>query len=408
MTIFTLQYLEDHPRLAHLTPQQVAGRLKDAFERIPISKLLLGWNLPEPLFEACMEVCVESGTQVYRWHPLLASDGVLVPKLEWQTIGVNGDPIPGHAGMLEFTFMCPNRPVVQEAVLNHLKHILQHNRYHGIFLDRMRFPSPTIDPINQLGCFCEDCQQVASNEGLDLKAVQSQIIKMLATQDAATNFVSTLMNADSIASDDFQLLNEFMAFRERSISRFIKQASDLIHNMDHSVGLDCFSPSLAHLVGQDIEILKNYGNWMKIMSYAHALGPAGIPFEILSLANWLIDNCGFDDQAAMSLLSTATQLPLPKKRSDLRQQGLSSQALKLEVQGASKMNVDKLLAGIELVELKGVAELKKQQIITDVSAISDAGVHGLALSWDLWEIPLERLDIVREHFISTGNNSDVL
>jgi hypothetical protein len=59
------------------------------------------------------------------------------------------------------------------------------------------------------------------------------------------------------------------------------------------------------------------------------------------------------------------------------------------------MGVRTLLAGIELVELAGVTSLNAEQIAADLRAFQEAGADGLALSWDLWHIPPERLELVR-------------
>jgi hypothetical protein len=59
-----------------------------------------------------------------------------------------------------------------------------------------------------------------------------------------------------------------------------------------------------------------------------------------------------------------------------------------------------LLAGIELVQVEGVTELKDTQILADLDAVRRAGGGGLAISWDLWNIPLERLELVNRIFPS--------
>ena len=53
------------------------------------------------------------------------------------------------------------------------------------------------------------------------------------------------------------------------------------------------------------------------------------------------------------------------------------------------------LTGIELVEIPRVSTLNDTQIKADLGAIKALGADGLALSWDLWHMPLERLELVR-------------
>jgi hypothetical protein len=120
-----------------------------------------------------------------------------------------------------------------------------------------------------------------------------------------------------------------------------------------------------------------------------------LPFEILDLANWEIGTGTTDEPGVLQMLSQALHLPLPSTRDALRERGLLPEALAGEVQRARAAGVRTLLAGIELVEIEGVARLHRAQIEADVRALRVAGVDGLALSWDLWHIPLQRLEWVR-------------
>ena len=45
-----------------------------------------------------------------------------------------------------------------------------------------------------------------------------------------------------------------------------------------------------------------------------------------------------------------------------------------------------------------VTRLNETQIAADVAAFREAGVDGLAISWDLWEIPLKRLELIRANW----------
>ncbi len=82
---------------------------------------------------------------------------------------------------------------------------------------------------------------------------------------------------------------------------------------------------------------------------------------------------------------------MPTTPAGLRKNGLPPQALAGEIRHGRSMGVHQLLAGIELVEIKGVAELNDRQIEMDLHAFLDAGVDGFVLSWDLWHIPIDRL-----------------
>jgi hypothetical protein len=149
------------------------------------------------------------------------------------------------------------------------------------------------------------------------------------------------------------------------------------------------------MVGQDLGALNSYCQWIKIMPYAHTFGPAGVPFELLGLADWLIDRQSVSESDALEALSQATRLRLPCSRAALRERGLPPDALAAEIKRGRAAGVGTLFAGIELVALEGVTRLDRAQITDDLRALREAGADGLVLSWDLWHIPLERLELVR-------------
>jgi hypothetical protein len=191
------------------------------------------------------------------------------------------------------------------------------------------------------------------------------------------------------------LLRAFLTFRALSVARLVRAAADLVTSVGLAVGLDCFSPALAWMVGQDLGALASYGQWLKIMSYAHTLGPAGLPFELLGLVQWLVDQHGATEADALAWLARATGMLLPTGSTVLRERGLAPEALAAEVRRARAAGVRVLFAGIELVELESVTRLERGQVQADLQALRGAGVDGLVLSWDLWHIPPDRLELVR-------------
>jgi hypothetical protein len=397
MTIFSIQYLEESPEIQNITAQAARERLQDAFQRLPITMVLLGWNLPERLIQACANECQKQGVALYRWHPLLTGDGTLMPQPAWQTIGLDGTPIAGFRNMPEFTFICPNRPAVQEAIRSHLTDLFDHRYFDGIFFDRMRYPSPAGDPEKTLGCFCDSCKAAAAQQGLDLTAAQHVIRELVSDTHGAQRFAQVLLepNQGATGHPASDTVRAVLDFRTHSISKFIAQCADLARNYDCAIGLDGFAPVLTQAVGQDLKNLDRHADWIKIMSYGHTLGPAGLPFELLVLADWLIERHNLNESVVMACLSDASAISLPDNRTQLRKHGLASSALHDEALRARDKGVTTLLAGIELVEIPGVAELNPTQIKNDLQAFRQAGADGLALSWDLWMMPLDRLDLVR-------------
>ncbi len=394
MASIAVQYLEG---LSDVQPQKARDKLCRAFDKLPITMVLLGWNLPDSLLNVCADECNQRQVPLYRWQPLLTSDGEFMPKTEWHTVGLNHEPVQGFEGLPEFTFACPNNPDVQEAVCNRTREVIQGSPYDGIFLDRIRFPSPFASPERQLACFCVHCREKAAKEGLDLESVRISIINLLSDRKGIASFVRVLFGVDEepLANTDCEMLASFLAFRMRSVSRLIKEVAGDVHDRGLKVGLDCFSPVLTTAVGQDLAELGGCSEWIKIMSYAHTFGVAGLPFELINCADWLMQQKGFHESEALQLLSEATRLPFPASKKDIRKTGFSSEVLALETERALQAGINNCLPGIELVDEDDLTSLSPTQITADLHAFKDAGAGGLVLSWDLWYIPEERLDLVK-------------
>jgi hypothetical protein len=148
------------------------------------------------------------------------------------------------------------------------------------------------------------------------------------------------------------------------------------------------------MVGQDLNSLSRHTNWIKIMSYAHTLGPAGLPFEIIDFFNYIISVTTLKESEILAFLSTLLDLPLPVSLGKLQEYGLNAAALEKEIlKGKNSVKIP-VLAGLELVEIPGVATLTNDQIIIDHTSVLATGVAGLSISWDLWHIPNHRLDLI--------------
>ncbi len=396
MSIIAIQYLEG---LAHIPVEKARNKLSAAFDILPIAKVLLGWNLPEPLVNMCAEECLRNGALLYRWHPLLTGDGTFKPEPQWNTIGLNNKPVSGFKQLPEFTFACPNHPEVKEAVHKNIKQLIDNSPYQGVFLDRIRFPSPATAPQEHLACFCEACERKAASQGLDFALVRKSISSLLSDPEGIKKFIHLIFNTEypvHEAGIESQAVKTFLSFRARSVSNFVRDIALGITDKGLSVGLDCFSPALTFAVGQDLRTLAGCSDWIKIMSYAHTFGVAGLPFEFINILKWLIKEKGFTEPDAIKLMAEATHLPFPATLKEIREKGFSPEALVIETNRAAKAGIKNCLPGIELVDEEDLTSLNTEQISADLEALHDAGAKGLVLSWDLWFIPMKRLELVRE------------
>lgn len=385
-----VQYLEDSPRGENV--RAVRARLRTALTLLPIDAVLLGWNLSPRLEEGVAAETLRHNIPLYRWQPLLTGDRCNRPPSEWRTTGPDGNPVAAHSGLAEFTFVCPNRQEVREWTLERLETIANSGLYQGIFLDRIRFPSPTINPTRDLACFCPACTHLAAEVGLDLENVRHALYAYTKDTDGVQALARFLLAAPSQDKRDDDL-QAFLVFRQQSIIRFVQFAAQTARAHHLLIGLDCFSPSLTTLVGQELSALDAHCDWIKIMTYPRVFGPAGLAFELLALAKWLIEN-KIPEKKALQTLNEGSGLPIPLTLRALASNGLSSESMAQEIQCGRAKGIRRLLAGLALVTIPSVHSSSPVQLNADIQAARQA--DGLVLSWDLWHILFPTLTMVEK------------
>lgn len=393
----TIQYLEDSPELDYLDKKLVIDRLRAASERLQFSHLLIGWHVPLPLLEACRMEAERLGMRFMCWQPLLTPDRMFQPDPQWRVVGMAGQKVAGYRGLPEFSFICPNRPAVQDAVIKHIDDLVHQGLYQGFFLDRLRFPSPSADPIHDLTCFCEHCRLKAAEYDLDLEGIRLEILRSAQQESGRTAVVKTLLSGkpEPEQAEFGSGFSQLLAFRKHSIRDFLANISHILREVHLEIGLDCYSPSLTHMVGQDLQAMNELVDWIKLMTYAHTLGPAGIPFELSGFIRYLTSTTHLSERQVLELMGQSTGLPLPTSLEILEKDGLSGLALEKEVRlGVEACSVP-ALAGLELVELEGVTLQNPDRIQAGLDGIKRAKPAGIAISWDLLHIPLDSLELVR-------------
>jgi len=395
----TVQYLEGGTHTSQISAKKAREHLHSAFEHLPFNIVIAGWDLPEKVVEACADECVAHHAELYLWYPLLVGHGAFQPDPAWRVVALNLQPVSGYKNMPEFSFICPNKPQVCDAIIYHLNTAIAKGYYRGVFLDRIRFPSPAVyaDFVSQFGCFCDACSKAAEQSNLELSLVRKQLLELVSTPEGKKIIIQTMLSS----SDDYQpvptaiLLKRMLTFRKQSINKIVRTTAEIIMSRGLKVALDCFSPSITPMVGQDLTELVKYSHWIKVMTYARAYGPASLPFEIAGLIDWIAKPGTESEYEIVKFLAQITGLPLPASRKEIQEGRLPSSILTEELRRARLDGVHNLFAGIELVEIEGMSQLNSKQICTDIEAILAGSPDGLSLSWDLLHIPLERLDIVK-------------
>ena len=80
-----------------------------------------------------------------------------------------------------FRFVCPNNPAVRRKTVGRLRDLLDQYDFAGVFLDKIRFPSPAngVQMKSMLsGVYCGHCRDAAKGVGLDLDLSSSKSSQM--------------------------------------------------------------------------------------------------------------------------------------------------------------------------------------------------------------------------------------
>jgi hypothetical protein len=203
-----------------------------------------------------------------------------------------------------------------------------------------RYPSPSVKPISDLTCFCDSCQDAASNDGLDLIEVRNILLTIPKKPQSIKAYVKILLGVnkhlegETIAPEQLEAISKYFDFREYSIAHFVKNIADIAQSKGLAVGLDCFSPVLTRMVGQDLTLLDTCCEWIKVILYGHTLGPAGIPYELSNLIRWIKKQYIFQAKEIIEWMSNITGLHLPDTHIGLQNKGLAPETIVFEYKRA--------------------------------------------------------------------------
>jgi hypothetical protein len=259
-------------------------------EAIDLDLLIVGFReAPEAFREFCGPGRPVEDTSL--WYGVLSdTEGLADSDL---VVNWRGERSRGWGGWAEkgsgveetFRFVCPNNPAARQKAIGRLRELLARYAFAGVFLDKIRFPSPANGVDEMLSCFCDHCRDEAKRVDLDLDSVveiltDRAIAPCASGAETSGNEASPWLDALFVGSP---ILSHFLRFRADSIAALVAELADQARRMGRKVSLDLFSPCLAPLVGKDYARFKPHCDWAKPMTYRLAQGPAGLRLEIPAL-----------------------------------------------------------------------------------------------------------------------------
>jgi hypothetical protein len=387
---------------SHSSPDTLGlGRALEAAERvrkeIELDLLIVGSREAPEIFRG---MCGprRPASDVFLWYNVLSD----IDEMEDSDLVVNwrGERSRGWGGWAErgaevdetFRFACPNNPAPQRKTLRRLAELLGRYAFTGVFLDKIRFPSPANGIDEVLSCFCDHCRRAAAAVDLDLDAVIKVIGDHAIDPDtsAATRDgggASPWLEALAAANP---LLSRFLRFRCDSIAQLVAAAHEEACRLGRKVSLDLFSPCLAQLVGQDYRLLSQHCAWAKPMTYRVAQGPAGLRLEIPALVEGVARLFNIDEARILEWAVRNVDAFDYDTLRQSRESAVPLRMIKAEIEAAiHAMQPVPVYFGLELISHPGVVDITPALVRDMVSAGRAANARGLIISWDLMHAPMD-------------------
>jgi hypothetical protein len=378
-------------------------------EAIDLDLLIVGIReAPEIFREFCGSRRPVADTAL--WYGVLSD----IEGLEDSDLVVNwrGERSRGWGGWAErggeveetFRFVCPNNPGVRGKVVRRLRELLARYAFAGVFLDKIRLPSPANGVDEMLSCFCDHCRAAAASVDLDLDAVA----KILADRaidpsaspaetrgDEASQWLGALLAGNGI-------LSRFLGFRAESVAALVAELAEQARRMGRRVSLDLFSPCLAFLVGQDYRRLKQHCDWAKPMTYRLAQGPAGLRLEIPALIEGVANRFGLDEARIVEW--SARHASFGKDALlETRERAVPISFIQAEIDAAVRTLAPvPVYFGLELIRQPGVIDVDPAHVVDMVTAGRAANAAGLVISWDLTHAPVDCVRALAEAVQPSG------
>ena len=371
-----------------------------AKEILDLRILVVGAREIPEIFRGLTEAQSRPAEQVFLWYNILSD----IPDMQDSDLVVNwrGDRSRGWGGWAEkgeavdetFRFACPNNPTVRTKTLGRLGEILSRYPFDGIFIDKVRYPSPANGLDEVASCFCDHCRRAAAKEGLDLDAVANLFANGLrfaeiSQPEGQSEELATWLDA---ATARTPLLSRFLRFRSESITRLVALAHAESSRLGRKVSFDLFSPSLAPLVGQDYSAFAPYAEWIKPMTYRLAMGPAGLRLEVPALAEGAGRLLGLNEAEISAWASRHVSGFDRDTLQETRDSAVPVKLMVAEIAAAVKATPTvPVYFGLELVNHPGVIEITPALVEDMIHAGRGGNAAGAIISWDLMHAPADGL-----------------
>lgn len=381
------------------------NKLATAKEALNLDALMIWSDIDKKDLDLVGEICRDFKIKTYLWYSILADISGF--KVEQKQAVETFDGLRGYGkngcwdklgeGEEDFLFLCPNDEEHIRRIFDQYQNKIKESGFDGVFLDRIRFPSPSNGFELLFSCFCKSClKKFFNNYGEDLESYRNQVktvFKNFKTIDV--NYLQTCQSLSDVIIRDS--LEKFYDFRKQNIYQVLKMFADKAKQMGKLVGVDLFAPSLAPLVSQDYQLLAKTCDWIKPMIYCHTSSPAGLPLELYCFIRAILDNNPtLDEGQLIREISRIIGVDLPTQINDILKNGISEHIICSEMQKIKEFNLPEkvdIYVGLEAVQIPKVCNIDRSILKKYLESFIKTDTKGIILSWNLLKIPDENLKL---------------
>ena len=354
---YILQIFTGSWNTSHDDPEAIIRKIRETARRIPVDKVIIGWNTDPSLYKKAGHFLREAGIKMLLWLPVFSeisevaeTDGAL---------DIFGNlVIPPAAQTGEgFIFVCPSSHHNIQAVTDLYERYFSECGFDGVFLDRIRSQSFAAGVPGVLSCGCKRCRKVFHERGVDIDAVRK---RYEVKKDAFFDMASYPMNGQFELKD--ALAQRFFTEKEKIIAEAVAYLCKYFKEKGMMIGLDLFAPVVSRFVGQNYPLITKYADFIKPMLYRRTEAPAGIGYEYRLFEKYAPDAQG------------RSRLPMDKAFLDSQLDAIGS------------VSCEKY-PGIEINYREDIVRTDADYIAESLAAVRDHGFEGAALCWNVMDAP---------------------
>ena len=363
---YILQVFSGPWNTAYYQPEEIIRTIKGIASRIPVEKVIIGWNTDPSVYKKTGEFLHESGIQMLIWLPVFAEVGEVSEQAE--AVDIFGKSIPAPAGDegASFRFGCFSSRNNLQIVKDVFEKYFSDCGFDGVFLDRIRSQSFVSGVSGVLSCGCERCRKAFLDRGVDIDAVR----KLYESRgDAFFDVASLPMNGEFRLKE--RLAQRFFEVKEEIVADAANNVVEYFKDKEMIVGLDLFAPIVSRFVGQRYSLIAKNADFIKPMLYRRTDAPAGIGYEYSQLLKNLPDADGWN------------------------QLSVDREFLNTQLEEMKSIPCD-IYPGIEINYDEQIVRTDERYIAESLTAVRDCGYGGAALCWDVMQAPQSHIQAIIE------------